>query len=70
MTGAWIYAKSWMYLPMPWSGREEGWDVSKLRKKQEYKELRPVGTYDVAALESWLEERAREGYRLIRFKGL
>ena len=44
--------------------------MSELRKKQEYKELRPVGTYDVAALESWLEERAREGYRLIRFKGL
>ena len=35
--------------------------MSELRKKQEYKELRPVGTYDVAALESWLEERAREG---------
>lgn len=44
--------------------------MSELRKKQKYKELRPVGTYDVAALESWLEERGREGYRLIRFKGL
>ena len=44
--------------------------MSELRKKQEYKELRPVGTYDVTALESWLEERGREGYRLIRFKGI
>ena len=44
--------------------------MSELRKKQEYKELRPVTLYDVAALESWLEERARDGYRLIRFKGL
>jgi hypothetical protein len=35
-----------------------------------YKELRPAGIYDVAALETWLEDRAKEGYRLVGFRGL
>ena len=38
--------------------------------RQEYRELRPVELYDVAVLESWLEERDREGYHLLRFSGL
>ena len=38
--------------------------------RQEYRELRPVELYDVAVLESWLEERDREGYHLLRFRGL
>ena len=33
---------------------------------QEYKELRPANIYDVAANETWLEDMARKGYRLIR----
>ena len=38
--------------------------------RQEYREFRPVELYDVAAVESWLEERDREGYHLLRFRGL
>ena len=38
--------------------------------RQEYRELRPVELYDVAVMESWLEERDREGYHLLRFSGL
>lgn len=41
-----------------------------MRKRQEYQEFRPVELYDVAVMESWLEERDREGYHLLRFKGL
>lgn len=26
-------------------------------------------TYDVAAIETWLEDRSREGYRLVGFRG-
>lgn len=33
--------------------------------RQEYREFRPVELYDVAAVESWLEERDREGYHLL-----
>ena len=35
----------------------------------EYKELRPANVYDVAANETWLEDMAREGYRLTGFTG-
>lgn len=38
--------------------------------RQEYREIRPVELYDVAVMESWLEERDREGYHLLRFSGL
>lgn len=38
--------------------------------RQEYQEFRPVELFDVAVLESWLEERDREGYHLLRFRGL
>lgn len=38
-------------------------------RKEEYKELRPANAYDVAANETWLEDMAREGYRLIRMTG-
>lgn len=38
--------------------------------RQEYQEFRPVELFDVAVMESWLEERDREGYHLLRFKGL
>mgnify|MGYP000441189283 CR=1 FL=1 len=41
-----------------------------MSKRQEYQEFRPVELYDVAVMESWLEERDREGYHLLRFKGL
>lgn len=34
-------------------------------RKEEYKELRPANAYDVAANETWLEDMAREGYRLV-----
>lgn len=37
--------------------------------ESEYKELRPANVYDVAANETWLEDMAREGYRLIRMTG-
>ena len=40
-------------------------EEEKLRE-QEYKELRPANIYDVAANETWLEDMARSGYRLIR----
>ena len=33
-------------------------------KDAEYKELRPANVYDVAANESWLEDMAKQGYRL------
>lgn len=38
-------------------------------RKEEYKELRPANAYDVAANETWLEDMARQGYRLIRMTG-
>lgn len=38
--------------------------------RQEYREFRPVELYDVAAVESWLEERDREGYHLRGSGGL
>ena len=38
-------------------------------KDEEYKELRPANIYDVAANETWLEDMARQGYRLIRMTG-
>lgn len=33
-------------------------------KNEEYKELRPANIYDVAATETWLEDMAKQGYRL------
>ena len=39
-------------------------------KNADYKEARPASTYDVAAIETWLEDRAREGYRLVGFRGI
>lgn len=41
-----------------------------MSSRQEYQELRPVELYDVVVMESWLEERDREGYHLLRFRGL
>ena len=43
--------------------------MSDLGTIEEYKELRPANLYDVAANETWLEDMAREGYRLTAFKG-
>ena len=34
-----------------------------------YKLTRPAIAYDVAALETWLEDRARAGWQLRRFNG-
>ena len=33
------------------------------------KEFRPAGLYDAAAVETWLEDMAREGWRLTGFRG-
>ena len=38
-------------------------------KDEEYKELRPANVYDVAANETWLEDMAKQGYRLDRMTG-
>ena len=38
-------------------------------KDEEYKELRPANVYDVAANETWLEDMAKQGYRLVRMTG-
>ena len=38
-------------------------------REAEYKEMQPVGIYDAAVIESWLETRGREGYRLVGFRG-
>lgn len=43
--------------------------MSDLGTIEEYKELRPANLYDVAANETWLEDIAREGYRLKEFTG-
>ena len=41
-----------------------------MSSRQEYQEFRPVELFDVAVMESWLEERDREGYHLLRFREL
>ena len=33
-------------------------------QKERYKELRPANIYDVVATETWLEDMAKQGYRL------
>lgn len=38
-------------------------------KDAQYKELRPANVYDVAANETWLEDMARQGYRLVGMTG-
>ena len=38
-------------------------------KDEEYKELRPANAYDVAANETWLEDMAKQGWRLVRMTG-
>lgn len=38
-------------------------------KNAQYKELRPANVYDVAANETWLEDMARQGYRLVGMTG-
>lgn len=38
-------------------------------KDAQYKELRPANAYDVAANETWLEDMARQGYRLVGMTG-
>lgn len=38
-------------------------------KDARYKELRPANAYDVAANETWLEDMARQGYRLVGMTG-
>ena len=38
-------------------------------KDAQYKELRPANVYDVAANETWLEDMARQGYRLVDMTG-
>lgn len=38
-------------------------------KDAQYQELRPANVYDVAANETWLEDMARQGYRLVRMTG-
>ena len=38
-------------------------------RKEEYKELRPANAYDVAANETWLEDMAKQGYRLTGMTG-
>lgn len=43
--------------------------MSEFDKDTVYKELRPANQYDVAANETWLEDMARQGYRLVGFTG-
>lgn len=38
-------------------------------KDAQYKELRPANVYDVAANETWLEDMAHQGYRLVGMTG-
>lgn len=38
-------------------------------KNEQYKELRPANVYDVAANETWLEDMALQGYRLVGMTG-
>lgn len=38
-------------------------------KDTQYRELRPANVYDVAANETWLEDMARQGYRLVGMTG-
>lgn len=38
-------------------------------KDAQYRELRPANVYDVAANETWLEDMARQGYRLVGMTG-
>ena len=49
--------------------KEKAMTEQQPERKEEYKELRPANAYDVAANETWLEDMARQGYRLIRMTG-
>ena len=38
-------------------------------KKESFREVCPISVYDVTAVESWLEDLVRKGYRPIGFAG-
>lgn len=40
-----------------------------IRKEETYRIRRPLSSYDIAAVETWLEDEAQQGYHLIEFKG-
>lgn len=42
----------------------------KLKHEEIYQSSRPVFLFDVAAIESWLEDWAKRGYRLVGFRGM
>ena len=40
-----------------------------IRKTETYKVRRPLNSYDIVAVETWLEDEAQRGYHLLEFKG-
>lgn len=40
-----------------------------IRKEETYRIRRPLNSYDIAAVETWLEDEAQQGYHLVEFKG-
>ena len=44
-------------------------DEQSIRKAETYKERRPLNSYDIVAVETWLEDQAQQGYHLVEFKG-
>jgi len=40
-----------------------------IHKEETYKIRRPLNSYDIAAVETWLEDEAQQGYHLMEFKG-
>ena len=39
-----------------------------IRKTETYKVRRPLNSYDIVAVETWLEDQAQQGYHLLEFK--
>ena len=40
-----------------------------IRKTETYKVRRPLNSYDIVAVETWLEDQAQQGYHMLEFKG-
>ena len=40
-----------------------------IRREELYRIRRPLNSYDIAAVETWLEYAAQQGYHLVEFKG-
>ena len=40
-----------------------------IRREELYRIRRPLNSYDIAAVETWLEDEAQQGYHLVEFKG-